>query len=148
MYHPQIQFRKFLDIDFIVHNTSFLLVPHGPSCRIYFGFSTLNICCSRFSPRGFCTKKLPAMEHLIEFLPWFLGSCTNDLLKEADEELISACTQGDTHKVQRLIRHRNVNIRDSEGKTPLHHASRHGNVESVILLMLAASRWNMIGYSI
>ena len=27
MYHPQIQFRKFLDIDFIVHNTSFLLVP-------------------------------------------------------------------------------------------------------------------------
>ena len=62
---------------------------------------------------------------------------------DEDQKLISASRDNDLRRVEELLQYpRNPNVKDAEGKTPLHHSAENGHVEPMRLLLEAGATKN------
>src|SRR5690349_37031 len=62
-------------------------------------------------------------------------------MNQGIDELNDASSKGDLERIRNLLAlGLDINARDAEGRSPLHCASRDGNLESVLFLIEAGAR--------
>ena len=67
------------------------------------------------------------------------------LFENKEVDLFKAIVIDDTNRVRHLIKTgANINIQDSEGRTPLFYAANHDYMHVVYLLIEAGADWNII----